>query len=248
MKEKRIDPAKVIFAGSKLLFLELNNPVSIRFLDSYKFLTFPLSSLPKSFELETDIEGGISSRLCKGYFPHLFNRKENEDYIGPYPPPDCYSYSSMKPKACDDFFRWYADRTDSGELFDFKKEIIEYCKNDVVILRLACLKFRDLVYELTGIDAFHKNITLASLAMRIFQTNFITETFQVQLITSRGGTWVAGSNPLGLYPAAQRGGVMRVDILDGVGMRNVSELPTGVSVGKKNFYFDPPSQSPSRWV
>ena len=36
-----------------------------------------LVNFPKTFGIE---------ELAKGYFPHLFNKKENENYVGPIPP------------------------------------------------------------------------------------------------------------------------------------------------------------------
>ena len=46
--------------------------LNIRFLDSLNFLSMPLAQLPKSFGLE---------ELEKGFFPHFFNTKENQDDI-----------------------------------------------------------------------------------------------------------------------------------------------------------------------
>jgi hypothetical protein len=70
----------------------------IKIIDSMNFLPMPLSSMPKTF--------GIPE-LCKGYFPHLFNRDENIDYNGPYPDASYYSPSSMKPGAHEAFYKWY---------------------------------------------------------------------------------------------------------------------------------------------
>ena len=49
MKNRKLVPADVIFSGTRLLFMELKNPVHIRFIDSYKFLSFPLATLPAAF-------------------------------------------------------------------------------------------------------------------------------------------------------------------------------------------------------
>ncbi len=84
MKKSETCAADVIFSGTRLLFMELKNPVHIRFINSYKFLSFPLATLPGAFELESDTEGGVSSQLCKGFFPHKFNTLENEGYVGPF--------------------------------------------------------------------------------------------------------------------------------------------------------------------
>ena len=62
-----------ICVGTKILSLQTGD---LKFIDSLCFLPFPLASFPQTF--------GISE-LKKGFFPHLFNRLENQDYIGPSP-------------------------------------------------------------------------------------------------------------------------------------------------------------------
>lgn len=57
-------------------------------IDSHNFVQTPLSAFPKTFHL---------TELKKGYFPHLFNTKENEHYVGPVPPAKkYYCYDQMK--------------------------------------------------------------------------------------------------------------------------------------------------------
>ena len=59
-------------------FLQLTVPEwDIIFLDSYKYFSQKLATLPRRFQLEDS----------KGYFCHLFNRKENWNVIWPHPPP-----------------------------------------------------------------------------------------------------------------------------------------------------------------
>jgi len=98
-----------------------------------------LAALPKSFGL---IE------LITGLFPHYFNRRENQQYIGAYPNPECYEHSYFNVQERADFLKWY--ETVTNMQFDFQKEILEYCRSDVDILRKACLKFRDLLMKCTG--------------------------------------------------------------------------------------------------
>ena len=67
---------KVIYAGSKIMYLHVPRGLNIRVLDSLNFLPMKLAALPKAFGLE---------ELKKGYFPHFFNTRANADYVGPYP-------------------------------------------------------------------------------------------------------------------------------------------------------------------
>jgi len=138
-----------------------------------------LAALPKSFGL---IE------LKKGWFSHYFNRRENQQYIGAYPNPEYYGHSYFNVQERADFLKWY--ETVTNMQFDFQKEILEYCRSDVDILRKACLKFRDLLMKCTGtseeiiddkgeiliklnraVDPFHY-VTIASVCMGIFKTIF----------------------------------------------------------------------------
>jgi hypothetical protein len=48
---------------------------SLRFVDSLNFLLCPLADLPKTYSFNT----------IKGYFPHEFNTRDNQDYIGEIP-------------------------------------------------------------------------------------------------------------------------------------------------------------------
>lgn len=159
---------KVITTGSK--YMSINVPVcNIRMIDSLNFIPMPLADMPESFgEVE----------LTKGYFPHLFNRKENQRVILPslldlkYYTPD-----SMKPGARAKFLKWYEENKNTP--FDFQIELLRYCKSDVDILRRCCLKFRKLFMDLTrkgdtkGIDPFEKCVTIASACNLVYRTNFL---------------------------------------------------------------------------
>ena len=67
---------KVMTTGSKYMSIEV--PVcKIRFIYSLNFIPMPLADMPKFFG-ETE--------LTKGYFPHLFNRCENQSVVLPHLP------------------------------------------------------------------------------------------------------------------------------------------------------------------
>ena len=75
----------VIMCGAK--FLTLSVPMfKTKYIDSMNFIPMRLADFPKTFGTE---------ELGKGYFPHLFNRKENENYLGPIPPTPYYSPNGM---------------------------------------------------------------------------------------------------------------------------------------------------------
>ena len=154
----------VIQNGKKILQLEVKKGYNIRFIDSLSFTKMPLSGFKKTF--------GLSDDLTKGYFPHLFNTDENQNYIGNYPAKEFYGYDQMPTKKKQAFDDWY--KTVENEKFDFQKEMYRYCKSDVQILREGCLKLRELFIENTQIDPF-QYITIAGVCMAIYQAQFLPE-------------------------------------------------------------------------
>ncbi len=156
---------EVVMRGAKIVTLTV--PMfNIRFVDSLNFIPMALANFPKTFGLD---------ELCKGYFPHLFNRKENQDYVGPIPPEPYYMANGMSAKKRETFLEWHRKQRDNGYVFDFAKEIRAYCRSDVDILRRSCMEFRELFRDSTGIDPFERCLTIASACNLVFRTNFLKE-------------------------------------------------------------------------
>ena len=63
---------------------------------------------------------------------------------------------------------WY-ENTSPGYIFDFKKEIVEYCHMDVEILRRACIQFRKIFLEVCETDPFIAACTIASACSYVFR-------------------------------------------------------------------------------
>lgn len=165
---------KQIRCGAKIL--ELSH-YSIRFIDSLNFFAFPLSDFPKTFGLKlyakdeeghfiTDEDGQyVEHPLAKGHFPHLWNRIENQQYIGPLPPKEAYKPLTMSKEKKKEFDRWYQEQLDQNVVFDFQKELVEYCRLDVTILRLGCQTFQHLFLKESNFNPF-EHITIASACNR----------------------------------------------------------------------------------
>ena len=151
-----------IYNGAKIMFMELPK-LSIRFIDSLNFLQMPLKSFPKTFGM---------NELKKGYFPHYFNKKCNKNYVGPIPSKKHYGYNQMKPDERAKFLKWYDDRVSENYVFDFEKEIVDYCRSDVDILRRSLIKFREDFIQLENIDPL-RYITIASVCMTIYRSNYM---------------------------------------------------------------------------
>ena len=151
-----------IYSGAKIMFMEIPT-LSIRFIDSLNFLQMPLKSFPKTFGM---------NELKKGYFPHYFNKECNKNYVGPMPSKKHYGYNQMKPDGRAKFLKWYDDRVSENYICDFRKEILEYCRSDVDILRRGIMKLREDFIQLENIDPL-RYITIASVCMTIYRSNYM---------------------------------------------------------------------------
>ena len=155
---------EVILRGAKILSMTI--PMfNIKFIDSLNFIPMALSQFPKTFG---------KTELCKGYFPHFFNKEENQNYIGSIPDVEHYSPNTMKPEAREAFLAWHKEQVESNYVFNFREEIVKYCRSDVAILRECCMEFREMLRDKTnGIDPFEKCLTIASYCHEVYRTNFL---------------------------------------------------------------------------
>ena len=129
-----------------------------------------LSKLPKTFSLK---------ELKKGYFPHFFNTPENKNYIGKYPSLEFYGADLLSSKEREKLISWHSQQTG---IFDLQKELLDYCRSDVDILKQSCIAFRNLFLEITkknesdtGVDPFVESLTLASACHLVYRRNFMPE-------------------------------------------------------------------------
>ena len=106
----------IIPNGSKIMSLRIRS-LNLRIIDSLNFLPMALSKLPRTFGIH---------ELKKGYFPHKFNRPENQCYVGELPAAEFYSPDTMSEAERNDFFKWYHERKSTP--FNFKEEIEAYCR------------------------------------------------------------------------------------------------------------------------
>jgi len=148
--------------GAKVMSLQVP-ACKIKMIDSINFLPMALAKLPSMFGFE---------ELKKGYFPHLYNRKENQHRVlDGLPDISYYTPDGMKPDDRNTFLTWYEEH--KHDTFDFQQELLAYCRSDVDILRRCCLKFREDFIDVTGLDPFERSITIASACNLVFRTNFL---------------------------------------------------------------------------
>lgn len=113
--------------GSKFMSIEVPH-LKMKFIDSINYIPVALSKISKAFQVE----------LANGYFPHLFNKSENQNSILNRPPnKKYYNPNGMMPEDCHKFMAWYDEHKNDRFLFE---EIIKYCRSGVDILRRGSLK------------------------------------------------------------------------------------------------------------
>ena len=159
---------RTIANGANNMYIEVPR-CRIRMIYSINFLPSALSELPKMFGLE---------ELKKGYFPHLFNRKENQSVVLNHLP-DVHYYNPDAMKVKDRKFFFVSYETNYRQRFDFQRALLSYCGSNMDILRRAYIAFRQLFLEMMsanghgGIDPFQQCITITSACNLVFRTKFL---------------------------------------------------------------------------
>lgn len=82
-----------------------------------------------------------------------------------------YQPQHMKAGDREKFLQWYEMQKD--KVFDFQKEIEEYCESDTEVLRKCCLKFRQLLMEIAQFDPLVESITIASACNKLYRLHHL---------------------------------------------------------------------------
>jgi len=160
MVEKLEWEPDVILNGGMIQHIQYGRLI---FRDTLNFFNAPLSALPKMMAIDG---------AKKGYFPHFFNNPENQDYVGEIPPMKYYGVDEFRSEQRAGFITWWESEKAAKKIFNFKDEMLAYCRSDVEILRKASLKFRELYIQMGGIDPLEK-VTIAGACMQLYRTNFL---------------------------------------------------------------------------
>ena len=146
----------------------------LEFIDSLCFLPMPLASFPSTFNLK---------ELKKGFFPHLFNTPDNQQYVGRIPDLEFYDPDGMMAKKKDELTRWHADQVRRNVSFNFRQEMIDYCKSDVALLKAGCEAFQQEFERQAGFNPMAKCITIASACNLYWCKHHLTpNTIAVELL------------------------------------------------------------------
>ena len=90
------------------------------------------------------------------------------------PGEDMYGVKNMNADTYNKKFKPWYDGVKCEKQWNFKEEMIKYCRADVEVLSKAVLTFRKMFKAKLDIDPF-RYVTLASLCMAIFRGCFLPE-------------------------------------------------------------------------
>lgn len=148
--------------GNKIITLHINKNIFIK--DSLLFIPQKLANLPKMFDLE--------HILKKGFFPYLFYKKENLNYVGQIPSEKYFNVDEMNENEKNALRKFLQEKKDVS--YDIEEEVVKYCNNDVYVLRACIEKFRKNVISAFALDPIAQASTIASCCFLIFINRFLT--------------------------------------------------------------------------
>lgn len=167
--KKGITPNICILNGRNIKYMTIGT--KIRFIDMYNFVPIKLSMYPKTFNIKED-----GNLLAKTFFPYKFASISNYYYKGPIPDIDYYEPYKKSPEECKELIKWHQEKcNDESYVFDFRKELIEYCINDVEITRMGACKFSKLFQDLAGFCPLENAMSISSASMLYFRKCFLKD-------------------------------------------------------------------------
>ena len=128
------------------------------------FFAYATSSLPTTFNL---------TELKKGFFPHLFNTPENQQYGGRIPDIEFYNPDGMMKNKKEELIKWHSEQVRRNVRFNFKQEMIDYCKSDVKLLKQGCEAFQQEFQSQAGFNPMEKCFTIASACNLYWRKNHL---------------------------------------------------------------------------
>jgi len=211
---KKAMPCKPINAGNKIVQFMFNKDQFV-FRDTMKFLPGSLASLAKEMLPKPTPENPNVLRMVKGYFPHLFNTPDHQNYVGMIPDKKYFSIGFIKSESeLRDFTSWHAEQVAKGPVWNFREELLKYCDNDVEILAALMKITHDRLVDLVGFSPFG-NTTIPGFVHEVICDSIAKEIAlpedaddRHQIIRSMGRkTWVTLLNEEHQFVrAALRGG------------------------------------------
>nr|CAD2165765.1 unnamed protein product [Meloidogyne enterolobii] len=182
-------PTRICTTGLKIYSMSLggNNQRKVLFKDSLNYFFCELDALTKVFSLPEDLV------TAKPFFPYLFIQRQHLHYrLRGLPAIQYYQPEYKKAEKREKLIEWYTQQTSvqTTTNFQLREQLIQYCVNDVAILRESVLRFRQLIGENTkNLDPFLTVSTAAGLALTTMRRCFLPENW---LVHSPEGGYLRG--------------------------------------------------------
>lgn len=166
--EERTPPNEMLWRGSKIMSMEYGKA---RFRDTLLHWPTSVEKLPAMFGLD-------EARYKKGFFPYKFNTPENANYVGPMPPKHFYEPQYMSVGKRVKFEQWYDEMVAQNYVYDFDKEMIEYCISDVEILTHSICTYVKSMLNVKPLNPL-SCLTIASYAMKMYRMYFMPDDVKI---------------------------------------------------------------------
>jgi len=95
---------------------------------------------------------------------HYFKTEANLVYVGPIPDIEYYGADEMSGGKRREFMAWNNEQ--KVKVFD-NRHVLEYCQDDVTVLRQACRVFRREFLEIGNIEVFLEALTIVSACNKV---------------------------------------------------------------------------------
>ncbi|CAL2042000.1 unnamed protein product [Caenorhabditis brenneri] len=153
----------LLLNGNKVIQsdVQIPNIGKVYFKDTLNFMPMALAQMPAAF--------GLGESLKKGIFPYYYN---HPDHYGTkrkgLPDMEYYDPKHLTPEGKTKFIAWY-DENKNAE-FDFDKEFLDYCNDDVKILVKSVKKYLKVCSDLfNGWNPIVQCSTMASFVMFVMK-------------------------------------------------------------------------------
>ena len=117
------------------------------------FLTYAAGIFSKHIQLDGIKEGLLSSSV---------QHPDNQQYVGRTPDLAFYDPDGMMAKKEQELLNWHADQVRHNVSFNFRREMIDYCKSDVALLKAGCEAFQQKFQTQAGFNPMAKCMTIAN--------------------------------------------------------------------------------------
>ena len=123
--------------------------------------------------------------MKKGQLPHFANPLANQKYVGRYFPVHMYNPGQISVKDSELFLAWHEGKIASDAIFEFRREMEEYCRSDVDILRRECACFRQELINISGLNPLSKARHIAQACSKVWRKNQMPEN-SIAIIPPKG--------------------------------------------------------------